>query len=348
MTKSTFSVLFYLKRQAERNGKVPVMERIAVDGTISQFRGQRPVSPELWDPEANKASDKSIAARHIRDIETDIGKQYQRIGDRNAYVTAEKVKNARSGFGAVIDFYIADFRRVSRRIRPKTGSCIFHPESAEMRTFRHADKTDAPKHETQRGSCRSPTHTTAAPNDSFARNEAETEKIVIFTPRTERSVGSYDSYFPPDMEGLLDLGYIGLFIGSFVAATVVPFSSDVLLIGMLAAGGDIAWSVSVATLGNWAGGLTSYWLGWIGKWEWIEKYMRVKHETLVRHKDKVDRFGALLALLTWLPFIGDVFAIALGFYRVDFKKSAVLMLVGKGARFVAWALLFVWGKQYIQ
>lgn len=139
-----------------------------------------------------------------RDIETDIGKQYQRIGDRNAYVTAEKIKNARSGFGAVIDFYTADFRRVSRRICPKTGSCIFHPESAETRTFpsreqkyRQADKTDAPKHETQRGSCRrTPAHTTAAQNDSFARNEAETEKIVIFTPRTERSVGSYDSNFP--------------------------------------------------------------------------------------------------------------------------------------------------------
>lgn len=65
--KSTFSVLFYLKRQAERNGKVPLTGRIAVDGTISQFCGQRPVSPELWAPAANKASDKSIAARHINE-----------------------------------------------------------------------------------------------------------------------------------------------------------------------------------------------------------------------------------------------------------------------------------------
>lgn len=61
------------------------------------------------------------------------------------------------------------------------------------------------------------------------------------------------------MEALLDWGYIGLFVGSFVAATVVPFSSDVLLVGMLAAGGNVWLSVLVATVGNWAGGLTSYW-----------------------------------------------------------------------------------------
>lgn len=148
------------------------------------------------------------------------------------------------------------------------------------------------------------------------------------------------------MEWLLSLGYFGLFVGSFVAATVVPFSSDVLLVGMLAAGGNIWLSVAVATLGNWLGGLTSYGLGWLGKWEWIERYMKVKHETLIKHKDKIDRFGAWLALLTWLPFVGDVFAIALGFYKVDFRKSALLMLIGKGARFVGWALLFILGKQF--
>lgn len=72
------------------------------------------------------------------------------------------------------------------------------------------------------------------------------------------------------MEWLLNLGYFGLFLGSFVAATVVPFSSDVQLVAMLAAGGNVWFCVVVATLGNWLGGLTSYWLGWLGKWEWIE------------------------------------------------------------------------------
>ena len=149
------------------------------------------------------------------------------------------------------------------------------------------------------------------------------------------------------MEWLLNLGYFGLFVGSFVAATVVPFSSDVLLVGMLAAGGNIWLSVAVATLGNWLGGLTSYGLGWLGKWEWFEGFMQVNNVSVIILKDMIDGFGAWLALLTWLPFVGDVFAIALGFYKVDFRKSALLMLIGKGARFVGWALLFIWGKQFV-
>ena len=68
ITKSTFSVLFYLKRQAERNGKVPLTGRIAVDGTISQFCGQRPVSPELCLPQTTKRPTKvsrpGISTRH--------------------------------------------------------------------------------------------------------------------------------------------------------------------------------------------------------------------------------------------------------------------------------------------
>ena len=56
------------------------------------------------------------------------------------------------------------------------------------------------------------------------------------------------------MDWLLDLGYFGLFLGSFIAATVVPFSSDVQLIAMLAVGGNVWLCVGVATLGNWLGG----------------------------------------------------------------------------------------------
>ena len=142
------------------------------------------------------------------------------------------------------------------------------------------------------------------------------------------------------MESLLDYGLIGLFIGSFLAATVVPFSSDLLVIGMLALGGDPVLTIAVATLGNWLGGLTSYWLGWLGKLEWLERWFRVKRETIERQQARVKRWGAWLALLTWLPFVGDIFAVVLGFYKVRFLPSALWMLVGKCGRFIVWALLF--------
>lgn len=149
------------------------------------------------------------------------------------------------------------------------------------------------------------------------------------------------------MESLLEYGYIGLFIGSFLAATVFPFSSDVLVVGMLVAGGEPVMTVAVATLGNWLGGLTSYWVGWLGKTEWLERWFRVKHETIVKHKERVERWGAWLALLTWLPFVGDVFAIVLGFYKARFVPSAIWMLVGKGGRFIVWALIYFYADKLL-
>ena len=141
------------------------------------------------------------------------------------------------------------------------------------------------------------------------------------------------------MEWLLNLGYLGLFIGSFLAATLIPFSSDVLLIGMLAAGGNVVCTVAVASLGNWAGGMFSYWIGYLGKWEWIEKWFKIKPETLEKQQAKIEKYGALLALFSWLPGIGDILAVGLGFYKVHVWKVALFMLIGKAARFVGWAVL---------
>ncbi len=138
------------------------------------------------------------------------------------------------------------------------------------------------------------------------------------------------------MEGLLVLGYIVLFIGSFLASTIVPFSADALIIGMLIAGGKPWICFTTALAGNWLGGMTSYLIGWIGKWEWIEKWFKVKRETLEKQKEKIDKYGPLLALLAWLPIIGDVFAIALGFYKTKPILSAIFMLIGRAIRFLIW------------
>ena len=137
----------------------------------------------------------------------------------------------------------------------------------------------------------------------------------------------------------MDLGYWGLFIGSFLAATIVPFSADVLLIGMLVAGGSPWIVIAVATVGNFLGGLTSYGIGRIGKWEWIEK-LGVKPETLEKQKARIDKYGSWAALLSWVPIIGDVIAVALGFYRTRFIPSATFMFIGKAGRFVAW--YYIW------
>ena len=144
------------------------------------------------------------------------------------------------------------------------------------------------------------------------------------------------------MEGLIEYGYIGLFAGAFLAAAIFPFSSDILLVAMLAAGGQPVTTIVVATAGNWLGGLTSYGVGYLGKTEWLERWFRIKPETVYRYKERVERWGAWLALLTWVPFIGDVFAVVLGFFKARFWPSAWWMLVGKCGRFVAWSVIYYW------
>ena len=142
------------------------------------------------------------------------------------------------------------------------------------------------------------------------------------------------------MDWLLELGYVGLFIGSFLASTVVPFSADVLLVGMLVAGGSPWLVILVATIGNFLGGLTSYGIGRVGKWEWIER-LGAKPETIAKHKIKIDKYGAWVALLSWVPFVGDVLAVALGFFCVKFIPSALFMLIGKLGRFIAWYFIYL-------
>ena len=98
MQRSTFKVLFYVKRQSEKSGQVPVMGRITINGTMSQFSCKLTVRSSLWDAKANKAAGKSLESQRINEklenIKTNIGKQYQRLCDQDSYVTAEKVRNA--------------------------------------------------------------------------------------------------------------------------------------------------------------------------------------------------------------------------------------------------------------
>ena len=150
------------------------------------------------------------------------------------------------------------------------------------------------------------------------------------------------------MEFLQEFGYIGLFIGTFLAATVIPFSSEFLIIGILVAGGDPLLSFILATVGNWLGGLTSYCLGYLGKWEWLEKWFGVTRQNLEKQKRRIDKYGALLAFLSWAPFIGDLFAVGLGFYRLDFIKCSLYMLIGKAMRFGMWVILYMaYGQRFI-
>ena len=130
--RSTFKVLFYLKRNKDKDQKVvPVMGRITVNGSIAQFSAKLSVPETLWEVSGGRAKGRSLEAdrinRHLDNIRTQIGKHYQDICDRESYVTAEKVKNAYLGFGEKYRLLLEALRNspaTSRNVSASTAATV--------------------------------------------------------------------------------------------------------------------------------------------------------------------------------------------------------------------------------
>ncbi|MCK7537111.1 MAG: DedA family protein [Marinilabiliales bacterium] len=119
----------------------------------------------------------------------------------------------------------------------------------------------------------------------------------------------------------------------------MPFSSEALLSFLIINGTNAYAAVLVATAGNWLGGMSSFAIGYLGKWEWIEKYLRIKRETIEKWHDRLYKRGALFAFLSWVPAVGDIFAVGLGLLRANILITAIAMLAGKFFRYVVWGWL---------
>jgi membrane protein YqaA with SNARE-associated domain len=149
------------------------------------------------------------------------------------------------------------------------------------------------------------------------------------------------------MESFAEWGYLGLFFASFLAATIIPFlSSEALLSLMIVNQYSLGLVLLVATIGNWLGGLSCYYIGWIGKWDLIEKHLKIKASTLERLKPNVDRWGAPLAFFCWIPIIGDPLAVGLGLFKTNPISVALWILIGKGIRYLVWAYITFSGMNF--
>lgn len=145
------------------------------------------------------------------------------------------------------------------------------------------------------------------------------------------------------LDGLVEYGYVGLFVASFLAATILPFGSEFVFVTLIALRLDPWTCTIVATVGNWLGGMTNYYLGRLGKIEWIEKYLKIKREKI----DKIQRWlegkGASMAFFSFLPVVGDVIAVALGYMRANIYVVNISMLSGKFLRYV----LIMYGVNWV-
>lgn len=136
-----------------------------------------------------------------------------------------------------------------------------------------------------------------------------------------------------DLAGLTELGYFGMFLAGLLAGTVVPFSSEVVLVGLILLGFDSIPLLIVASIGNWIGGMTTYWVGLQGKTDWLEKYFGVSKEKILNFKSRLNKWGSFWALISWVPIAGNIITAALGFFRVPILPVAVFMMIGKVLRY---------------
>ena len=126
MTRSTFRVLFYANGSKEKNGIVPIMGRVTINGSVAQFSCKQTIPKALWDAKGNRAKGKSIEARDINhaldNIKAQIIKHYQRISDREAYVTAEMVRNAYQGIGSEYETLLGAFDKDNATFQKRVGT----------------------------------------------------------------------------------------------------------------------------------------------------------------------------------------------------------------------------------
>ncbi|MCE1198192.1 MAG: DedA family protein [Marinilabiliales bacterium] len=132
---------------------------------------------------------------------------------------------------------------------------------------------------------------------------------------------------------LKQYGLWGLFLAGFLSGSILPFNSEAVLTGLILAGLNAFSCILVATAGNALGGMSLFYLGYLGKVEWIEKYGKVKEEKLHAVLPKLKRWGPLAALLSFVPVIGDVLILALGFFRISPRLTLLFMIVGKAFRY---------------
>lgn len=133
---------------------------------------------------------------------------------------------------------------------------------------------------------------------------------------------------------LIDWGYLGLFLSALIAGSILPFSSELVLVALVKLGLSPVLCVLSAALGNTVGGMTCYYIGRLGRTDWIEKYLRVKPEKVERMQRFLQGKGALMAFFVFLPIVGEVIAIALGLMRSNVWITTLSMFTGKLLRYV--------------
>ena len=139
--------------------------------------------------------------------------------------------------------------------------------------------------------------------------------------------------------------YAALFASAFTSATVLPGSSEAMLLGLLATGhGSPPALIAVATAGNVLGSVVNWWLGRLLAGLRGHRWLPVDERSYRRATAWYERYGAWSLLLSWLPVVGDPLTVVAGALRVGLPRFLLLVILGKGARYLFIGAAYLWWR----
>mgnify|MGYP001822747809 CR=1 FL=1 len=136
------------------------------------------------------------------------------------------------------------------------------------------------------------------------------------------------------MEYFSELGYVGLFIAAFLAATILPLSSEIVLSSLLLSGLPPVSLVLIATTGNVLGSLVNYVLGYWASTELVKRWLKISEDEFVRAEKRFVKYGLFSLLFAWVPIIGDPLTVIAGVLRIRLLWFVILVSTGKLIRYI--------------
>jgi len=135
--------------------------------------------------------------------------------------------------------------------------------------------------------------------------------------------------------------YLSLFSISFLAATILPFSSELTLAGLMTTSNyDNLLLLIVASLGNILGSVINWVLGFYSRNLSTKKWFPFKDEQIKKSSKWFKKFGKWSLLFAWVPIIGDPLTLAAGLLRIKFIEFLILVTIGKVSRYLVIFYLF--------
>jgi membrane protein YqaA with SNARE-associated domain len=133
---------------------------------------------------------------------------------------------------------------------------------------------------------------------------------------------------------MIQYSYWGMFLAAFLAGSIVPFSSETVMLALWALGFDPLQLIIYGSIGNVLGSMFNYGLGRMGKLSWLERWFHVKEENLEKAKRFMGGRGAFMGFFCFIPILGSAIAVVLGLTRANIFISVFSIALGKILRYV--------------